>query len=151
MSALDVSEKALEVAEKNARDLGTHIQFIQLDFLDRNQWNQLGKYDIIVSNPPYIKQSEEAEMRLNVLKHEPHIALFVPDNNALVFYEALAEFGKNHLRDNGCIFMEINEALGNETAELFKKSGYQNVEIKKDMQGKERMVKALRKPLAISY
>jgi release factor glutamine methyltransferase len=140
--ALDISETALSVAEKNANILNASITFHEINILDNKQWDLLPMFDIIVSNPPYIKQSEEKEMRSNVLQHEPHVALFVPDEDALLFYKTIAEFGSQHLNKDGQLFFEINEALGEEVKELLLQKGYSNVEVKKDMQGKDRMVKA---------
>jgi release factor glutamine methyltransferase len=137
----DISHEALEVAKRNAATLGVDVNFIELDFLNKEQRDILPSFDIIVSNPPYIPETDKKEMRLNVLDHEPRTALFVPDNDALVFYKAIAEFGKNHLNKNGIIYAEINESLGEATASAFQLSGY-SAEIKKDMQGKERMIKA---------
>ncbi|QEC67505.1 peptide chain release factor N(5)-glutamine methyltransferase [Panacibacter ginsenosidivorans] len=140
--ALDVSEDALNVAKKNAVTQNVDITFYKTNILDRDKWNSLPLFDIIVSNPPYIKQSEEKEMRDNVLLHEPHLALFVPDEDALLFYKTITELGLQHLNKDGQLFFEINEMLGNEVKDLLKQKGYSNIEIKKDMQGKDRMVKA---------
>lgn len=140
--AIDISEKALHVAKKNATDGSLEINFTQLNILDKNEWKQLNKYDIIVSNPPYIKQSEAKDMNKNVLLFEPAIALFVPDNNALLFYETIATFGLQHLSKKGILFFEINELLGENVLAVLKKFGYINTELKKDMQGKNRMIKA---------
>jgi release factor glutamine methyltransferase len=126
---------------KNAAELNVEIELNQLNFLDETNWNELGIFDIIVSNPPYIKQSEIINMQPNVVANEPHIALFVADDDALVFYRKIAAFGKTHLTINGKIFVEINEALGNETISLFEEFGYR-AELKKDMQGKNRMIVA---------
>ena len=138
---IDVSAGALNVAFKNAQLLNLKVDFKQVDFLNENERDVLELYNIIVSNPPYIKANEEAAMHANVLAFEPHVALFVPDNNALVFYEAIALFGKKHLTPGGKIFLEINEALGKQVVELFTNTGYKNVTLKKDMQGKDRMVR----------
>lgn len=135
----DISEGALMVAKKNAEDLGQEVNFIQLDFLDRHSWQQLPKFDIIVSNPPYIPEKDKETMQPNVLQYEPGTALFVPDNDALIFYKAIAEFGKTHLEKDGSIFIEIHESLGKEVAKLFQQVGY-STEIKKDMQEKDRMI-----------
>lgn len=140
VTAIDVSNKALVIAAKNAGSIGVDVNFLQLDFLEENNWNQLQPFDVIVSNPPYIKEVEQAQMHNNVLLHEPHIALFVPDNNALIFYEKIAVFAKTHLKPNGSIWLEINEALGKETATVFINNGF-SAEIILDMQGKERMIK----------
>jgi release factor glutamine methyltransferase len=139
--ALDISEKALKVAMQNADTLNASIDFKLLDFLEEANWQSLPQFDVIVSNPPYIKQSEESDMNENVLRYEPHLALFVADNDALIFYKKIAAFGKNNLTPGGKIFVELNETLGKETAELFESFGYQT-ELRKDMQGKNRMIKA---------
>lgn len=141
--ALDVSKEALTVAEKNAASLNAPITFNEINILDKSMWNQLPEFDVIVSNPPYIKQSEEKEMRNNVLLHEPHLALFVSDEDALLFYKIIAEFGLTHLAKDGELYFEINEVLGKEVKELLELKGYSDVEIKKDMQGKDRMVKGI--------
>jgi len=137
----DISQGALKVADKNATDLGIHVKFIELDFLEREQRDKLLSFDIVVSNPPYIPGKDKDTMRLNVLAHEPASALFVPDNDALIFYKAIAEFGEKHLSENGIIYTEINETFGKETANMFELHGYKTI-IKKDMQGKDRMIKA---------
>jgi release factor glutamine methyltransferase len=138
----DVSEGALAVAQKNATALQAEIHLLQADFLNRDSWQQLPKADIIVSNPPYIPQSDEQTMQPNVLKYEPHVALFVPNNDALLFYKAIAEFAQQKLQSGGSIYVEIHEDLGEQTKALFLSKGFTSVEIKKDMQGKDRMVKA---------
>jgi len=138
----DVSDAALAVAKKNAASLGTAINFVPLDFLDQRTWSQLPSFDIIVSNPPYVPQKDKETMQPNVLDYEPHTALFVPDNDALVFYKAIAEFGKLHLHKGGTVYLEIHEDLGEATTAIFRSAGYQT-ELKKDMQGKDRMVKAV--------
>jgi release factor glutamine methyltransferase len=118
------------------------VNFVNLDFLDEEEWKQLGNYDLIVSNPPYIKKSEESALSDNVLKYEPPLALFVPDENALLFYKAIARFSREHLKPGGSIYVEINEVLGESVIEVFTKNGFSDIILKKDMQGKDRMVKA---------
>jgi release factor glutamine methyltransferase len=142
--AIDVSEGALNVAIKNAMLQGTQVYFMRMDFLDRHLREGLGRFDIITSNPPYVKQSEAGGMNRNVLDYEPHLALFVPDEDALLFYREIAAFGKGHLTPGGMIFLEINEALGEKVQQLFSAEGYKT-ELRKDMQGKDRMVKAWRR------
>lgn len=137
----DVSEEALLVAKRNATTLGADVKFLQLDFLNKEQWKQLPSFDIIVSNPPYIPKKDAAQMSPNVLQYEPSTALFVPDNDSLIFYKAIAEFGKKHLNKGGTIYMEIHEDLGEATTKILQVNGY-TTELKKDMQGKERMIKA---------
>lgn len=141
--ALDVSEGALNVAAKNAIANGVQVYFLRLDFLDENTWNSFGKFDIIVSNPPYIKLGEACTMNLNVLEHEPHLALFVPDEDALLFYKKIADFAITHLEQNGMIFLEINESLGKEVTTLFEQKSFKT-ELRKDIQGKDRMIKAVK-------
>jgi release factor glutamine methyltransferase len=114
-----------------------------MNFLDIAQQKHLPTVDIVVSNPPYIPLNNKEHMDPNVLEHEPHTALFVPDNDALVFYKALAQFGKHRLYKNGSIYMEIHEDLGKEVANLFQQEGYNEVELRKDMQGKDRMVRVV--------
>ncbi|GEO08621.1 peptide chain release factor N(5)-glutamine methyltransferase [Segetibacter aerophilus] len=142
VSAIDVSGDALQVAILNSIEQKVLVDFLHLDFLNEEEWNQLGKYNIIVSNPPYVKQSEQNSMRNNVLKFEPTIALFVPNEDALLFYKAIVKFAKAHLKTEGSVYVEINEALGKDVVNLFKGSGFTEVILKKDMQGKDRMVKA---------
>ena len=137
----DISIGALNVADQNAATLGINVKFIELDFLDKEQRDTLPSFDIIVSNPPYIPAKDKETMRQNVLAHEPASALFVPNNDALIFYKAIADFGKKHLTKNGIIYTEINESLGAATSAMFESNGYKAV-IKKDMQERDRMIKA---------
>lgn len=137
----DVSAAALKVADRNALTLGIGVKFTELDFLSKEQRDRLPSFDIIVSNPPYIPEKDKETMNPNVLSYEPPSALFVPDDDALVFYKAIAEFGEKHLNKRGIIYTEINETSGGPTANMFESNGYKTI-IKKDMQGKERMIKA---------
>ncbi len=141
--ALDISAPALRVAQKNAADLQAPITFYETDILNELQWPPLPIFDIIVSNPPYIKNAESAAMRDNVTRFEPHTALFVPDDDALLFYRQIARFALRYLRANGLLFFEINEAFGDEVCLLLADNGFTGVELKTDMQGKHRMVKAV--------
>lgn len=138
--AVDKSPGALNVASQNAKELGVEVEFREVDFLDKTKWPTLGTFDLVISNPPYIPIRDKAGMAPNVLDHEPHLALFVENDDPLLFYRALAEFGKNHLVAEGILLCEIHEDLGEETASLLRRSGYQDVEVKKDLQGKDRMV-----------
>ena len=140
--ALDVSAEALAVATKNARGQQTDIAFFEANFLDSSTWHQLPKFDVIVSNPPYIKQQEAVDMAKNVLDYEPAIALFVADEDALVFYKAIALFAQQHLHESGSIYVEINEALGEQVIEIFTIYGFTQIEMRKDLQGRDRMIKA---------
>lgn len=137
--ALDISEKALEVAALNAKTLEAEITLFHKSLLDDIDLNK--KFEIIISNPPYIRNLEKEEMHKNVLDFEPHLALFVEDQHALIFYERIIEFAKKHLAHNGCIYCEINQYLGEETKALFL-SAYKNVELIKDISGNDRMIKA---------
>ena len=143
ITALDISETAIKIAKQNATILNSEINFIASNFLNELDWNEFPIFDIIVSNPPYIKQSEKINMNKRVTEQEPHAALFVPDDDALLFYKKIAVFGKEHLSRNGKIFVEINEILGTETESVFRQYGYQT-QLKKDLQGKERMIMAIK-------
>lgn len=143
VTAIDISKEALAVAIENATQLDADINFMELDFLNANHWQRLPQFDVIVSNPPYIQQKESSEMRNNVLQYEPHTALFVSNDTALVFYETMVQFACTHLAHNGSIWVEINESLGKETALVFEKNNYSTTLIK-DMQEKYRMIKAYR-------
>lgn len=145
VEAVDVSETALETAALNAKNLNATISFHQLDFLNETDWQHLPSYDIIVSNPPYIPHQERHLMPDHVLDFEPDTALFVADGNPLVFYRKLAIFAKQHLRKNGNLYVETNEFNAQEVKTCFEAHGLPYVEIRKDMQGKERMVRGGRK------
>lgn len=143
ITAIDISEKALSVAKKNAKNLKAEIKFPQIDFLNKNEWNQLGQYDIIVSNPPYIPIKEKDILKRNVVDFEPGIALFVENNDPYIFYEKIAEFSKTHLKENGKIYVEVHEDHANNVKDVFEKAGMATI-LKKDIYGKERMVKAIK-------
>lgn len=140
--ACDINDAALEVAKRNAETMGVIINFTLFDFLEKTEWDKLPAFDIIVSNPPYVPEKDKGEMEPNVLNYEPASALFVPDNDPLVFYDLIAEFGKTHLNKGGSIYAEIHENLGGAATALFQSAGYAT-ELKKDMQGKDRMIKAV--------
>lgn len=140
--ACDVSEEALNVARRNGSDLDVRVDFQGLNFLDEEQQKQLPTVDIIVSNPPYVPLEDKEQMHRNVVDHEPHAALFVPNNDPLVFYKAIIQFSKKRLYKNGSIYLEIHEQLGKDVVNLFQQNGFDKIELRKDMQGKDRMVKA---------
>lgn len=145
VSAIDVSLEALKVARKNAKLNTVEINFIEQDILNTDDLNQVldsKKIDIIVSNPPYVRNLEKAEIKNNVLENEPHLALFVEDNNPLIFYDKIANLAVKHLTKNGLLFFEINQYLGKETVEILNKKGFKNIELKKDFVGNDRMIKA---------
>jgi len=139
--ACDVSEEALNVARRNGSDLDVRVDFQGLNFLDEEQQKQLPTVDIIVSNPPYVPLEDKEQMHRNVVDHEPHAALFVPNNDPLVFYKAIIQFSKKRLYKNGSIYLEIHEQLGKDVVNLFQQTGFDKIELRKDMQGKDRMVK----------
>lgn len=143
VSAIDISAAALEVATRNASQLGVPVNFLEIDFLNPSQREKLASYDVIVSNPPYIPEKDKESMQDNVLAYEPGTALFVKDNDPLVFYKAIAAFGQSHLKPNGAIYVEIHENGGKTCMELFLQAGY-DTDMKKDMQGKDRMIRARR-------
>ncbi len=137
--ALDISEKALEVAKGNAINNEADVTFIHDDILSlRNKIDT--KFDIIVSNPPYVRELEKAEMRDNVLNWEPHNALFVSDNDPLIFYRKILEFAKTHLKESGEVWFEINEYLGKEMTDLCTEMGFSQIETLNDFRGKERIL-----------
>ena len=140
VTAVDISAEALQTAEKNAIENNLDIHFIEADIFD---WEKLKweKFDVIVSNPPYVRELEKAEMEPNVLNYEPPAALFVPDTNPLIFYQAIAGFAKKYLKNDGFLFFEINEALAPEIEKLLLGTGFNNIEIRKDINGKYRMVR----------
>ena len=141
-SAIDVSEQALEVAKRNAASNKAEINFIQANILEVLDLNQ--NFDIIVSNPPYVRNLEKQEIKKNVLDYEPHLALFVEDTDALLFYRKIAQLALKNLSPNGLLFFEINQYLGKETVELLENLGFKNIELKKDIYGNDRMVKSTR-------
>jgi release factor glutamine methyltransferase len=141
VTAIDIDENAITVAKENASMIQTEINFFQMNFLDPANWNLFEKFDVIISNPPYIPFSEKELMDKNVTNYEPHLALFVPNEKPLVFYEAIALFSKTHLAENGKIFMEVHENLAKEVSDLFSQHQFKT-EIKKDIFEKERMLMA---------
>ena len=143
VSSLDVSELALEQARSNSKLFNTSVNFIHADILITDTKELLGKYDLIVSNPPYVLESDKKMMTANVLANEPHLALFVSDVDALIFYEAIAQIATEKLNNNGLIYFEIHEFKGVETIDMLRIKGFTQIELRKDMQGKDRMVKAV--------
>ncbi|WP_321827618.1 peptide chain release factor N(5)-glutamine methyltransferase [Maribacter dokdonensis] len=147
--ALDVSPQALVVAEENNRTLGANVTFVKADMLSlhsKTSAKELDqKFDIIISNPPYVRELEKAEMQNNVIDHEPSLALFVPDEDPLKFYKAVVNFASEHLNKNGCLYLEINQYLGEETKQILQKSNFKTIELRPDMFGNDRMIKGIRK------
>ncbi len=143
VTSVDTSLQALYVATKNADELHAAINFKHIDFLDENEWKHLGKYDIIVSNPPYIPKSEREYLSKNVTSFEPGIALFVDDNEPAIFYWKIAKFCQSHLNKDGKVYVEIHEERAEEVKNIFGANGF-TAEIKADIYGKERMIKAIK-------
>lgn len=141
--ALDISEESLKIAEKNAVDNSLKVEFLQVNILDFASYKSWPKFDVIVSNPPYIRQNESASMQRNILQYEPHIALFVPNNDPLVFYKSIADFALQYLKPGGKLYFEINEMLGEEVVALLAAKNFSSIKIKKDLQEKNRMVSAI--------
>ncbi len=144
VSAIDISEGALITASRNAYRMNADVEFKRIDILNETEWTQLADYQIIVSNPPYIPTKEKALMTGNVLDHEPHLALFVDDNNALIFYEKIADFALKHLFTEGVLFFECNEYNAKEVVDMLENKGFSQVELQQDMSGKDRMIRAKR-------
>ena len=142
VSSVDVSEGAVITAKENALINKTEISFYHRDFLNWEDYSWDKDFDIIVSNPPYVKESEKELMQKNVLAYEPHTALFVDDNDPLIFYRRIAEFAKSHLKKGGKLYFEINEALGCEMVELQESLGFTSVRLMKDLNGRDRMTSA---------
>lgn len=141
VDAFDISEKALETAKRNAGRNNLDVNFSIVDILNAPDFTD--KWDIIVSNPPYITEQEKNGILPNVLDHEPHLALFVPDNDPLLFYRHIALFARQHLFPNGKLYFEINREAGKSCVELLTELGYRDVELRKDISENDRMVKAV--------
>ena len=144
VTAWDISEKALEVARKNAKRLAVNVNFEQVDILANSQQPKANSYDIIVSNPPYICNKEREAMEQNVLDYEPHEALFVPDDDPLLSYRAIAEYGNKALKSDGWLYFEINPLYAEPLRELLSTMSYHDLEIKNDQYGKQRFIRARR-------
>jgi len=136
--AIDVSEKALATAQKNAVNNNVNVTFIHKNILETKSLEK--EFDIIVSNPPYVRNLEKQEIKKNVLDNEPHLALFVEDDNALIFYQKIAELAQKNLTQNGQLFFEINQYLGKEMIALLENMDFKNVELRQDIYGNDRMI-----------
>lgn len=136
--AIDVSEKALAVAQKNASTNEVKVIFIEENILNTESLHQT--FDVIVSNPPYVRNLEKQEIHKNVLDYEPHLALFVEDDDALLFYRKIAHLAQKNLSENGQLYFEINQYLGKQMIELLQEKGFKNIELKKDIYGNDRMI-----------
>lgn len=140
--AVDVSEKALATAQKNAIINEVNVTLLKKNILETDDLEQ--QFDLIVSNPPYVRELEKKEIKKNVLDYEPHLALFVADNDALVFYRKIAELAQKNLSPKGQLFFEINQYLGKEMMELLEKMNFQNIELRQDIYGNDRMIRGTR-------
>lgn len=138
--AIDISNEAIQIAQKNANDNEVEINFLQKNILEINDLKN--NFDIIISNPPYVRELEKLEMAPNVLDNEPHLALFVPDNNPLLFYEKITEIALKNLTEDGMLFFEINQYLSAETKKMIENKGFKNVTLRKDLQENYRMILA---------
>ncbi len=139
LTAVDISENALEIAKNNAARNNLDVNFIQADILSWRNYNW-PQFDVVVSNPPYVRELEKEMMDDNVLRYEPKGALFVENENPLVFYRTISEFALVNLKKGGCLFFEINEYLGKEMVALVKAMGFSNIELRKDLNGRDRML-----------
>jgi release factor glutamine methyltransferase len=142
ISAVDISPEALQTAKINAELNEVVIDFIEADIL-KNSQPLLHNLQLIVSNPPYVTPADKTQMHLNVVNFEPHSALFVPQNDPLLFYKAIADFAIRNLTPGGLLFLEINEIYGQETIQLLSSKGFKNIELRKDISGRDRMIKAV--------
>ncbi len=143
VTSVDVSEKALQVAKKNAYINNVEVSFIKDTILEPTKINGSDNvFDIIISNPPYVRDLEKREIKKNVLSYEPHLALFVEDDDPLIFYRKISQYALNHLNEKGVLYFEINQYLAKETILLLKKIGFKNIELRKDLSGNDRMIKA---------
>ena len=139
--AIDVSEGALATAKRNAASNDVSVTFLHRNILETEDLMQ--EFDVIVSNPPYVRNLEKEEIKKNVLDNEPHLALFVEDNDALIFYRKIAELAKKNLTKNGSLYFEINQYLGKETVELLENLGFKNIELRKDIYDNDRMIRSV--------
>jgi len=142
VTACDFSDEALEMAKLNAKINNLDLEFLEIDILNEDVTNSLGKFDLIVSNPPYVRELEKEMMSENVLDYEPEMALFVDDNDPLIYYNAITNFALNHLKKGGRLYFEINEFLGKEMKNLLLQSGFKDVIVYKDLNNKDRMTSA---------
>ena len=138
VAAIDVSEKALETAKRNAKSNKVDVHFMLKNILETENLEQ--QFDVIVSNPPYVRNLEKLEIKKNVLDYEPHLALFVEDDDALLFYRKIAQLALKNLTSDGSLFFEINQYLGPETVQMLENLGFNNIELRQDFKGNDRMI-----------
>ncbi|WP_334112165.1 peptide chain release factor N(5)-glutamine methyltransferase [Paucihalobacter sp.] len=143
--ALDISSQALKIAQENAALNAVEVSFIETDILKETNWTENFKniqFDVIISNPPYVRELEKAQMKDNVLNFEPTSALFVSDEDPLIFYRAIAKFASEYMKPNGLLFFEINQYLAQETKKMLEMHNFETIEIYQDLSGNDRMIKA---------
>jgi release factor glutamine methyltransferase len=138
IQAIDISEEALQIAKENALRHKVNVKFVKADIFDLKEADE--KFDIIVSNPPYVRDLEKTEMHFNVSNYDPEMALFVRDEDPLIFYNAIADYTKKMLSKNGKLYFEINQYLGKEMIDLLQKKGFKSIRLKKDLLGNDRMI-----------
>jgi release factor glutamine methyltransferase len=143
--ACDISPVCIETARRNAELNNCDISVFEYDILAQTPEMNIPEPDLIVSNPPYVRESEKLQMEKNVLAFEPELALFVPDENPLIYYQRIAEFALNHLKDKGMLYFEINETFGQECSEMLRKMNFTSIVLKKDIHGKDRMIRSILK------
>lgn len=141
VQGIDISQKAIQLAKENAETNKAKVEFLEVDALSMEGCD--GQYDLIVSNPPYVRELEKKAMSKNVLDHEPGSALFVPNEDPLLFYKSIVRFAERHLTAGGMLFFEINQFLGEETKKLMEEANFTEIELKKDMYGNDRMLKGV--------
>ncbi|RYY36582.1 MAG: peptide chain release factor N(5)-glutamine methyltransferase, partial [Sphingobacteriaceae bacterium] len=141
VSAIDISPEALKTAKENAELNNVEVNFIEANIL--NYSTLTAHYSLIISNPPYVTPADKEQMHTNVTGFEPHTALFVPQDDALLFYKSIADFGLKNLQPGGLLFFEINESYGKETVDMLVDKGFKDIELRQDMSGRDRMVKAV--------
>ncbi|RQO31418.1 peptide chain release factor N(5)-glutamine methyltransferase [Taibaiella sp. KBW10] len=139
VTGLDISEEALVVARRNAASLGATVTFVRADFLEEASWEALGTFDLVVSNPPYITLPEKEAMHTHVLSREPHLALFVSDNDPQQFYRKIETFAHKYLRKDGAVFLELNQSFAHDTQDLYNRNGWKT-DLYKDLNDNERML-----------
>ncbi len=144
VDAIDLSADAIEVAKQNDLIHGTAVNFMQIDILDDELHAGMANYDVIVSNPPYVTPSDREKMQANVTEHEPGLALYVDEDDPLLFYNEIVAFSHDHLKKRGRLYFECNESYANEVVNLLRDNGFMDIELRKDMQGKDRMVRGTR-------
>ena len=142
LTGIDASKTALAYAKENVSAYDAEVKLIQMDFLDKVNWGSLESYDFVISNPPYVTEEDIPAMQKNVIDQEPDMALFSNENRPLLFYEKIIEFSLGHLREGGCIYLEINQKYGRKVVSLLKENGFDKVVLLKDIRGKDRFTRA---------